>query len=255
MTRRSGRRTALVAALATAAGLALAPQPVGAVGPGRELRFTFERAALLAQSGNADLRVRELTARGGDIDRVSGQPGGRAARFPRYRQSDAPVAVISVVDESGGDDLAPGSRDFTFGADFALDRTSQGSSTDNGNNLVQRGLYNDPMQYKIELDGRQPRCRVKGSAGAVLVRSSLRVSPDVWYDVRCSRAGSRVVLEVTRLSNGRTWRDARSGSIGSLQISRTVPLSVGGKLAHATRIAGSSDQFNGRVDNVFLNVK
>jgi hypothetical protein len=60
----------------------------------------------------------------------------------------------------------PGSRDFEFGAGFSLDTKSTGDHADNGDNLIQRGLFGDKAQYKIQVDKGKVSCRIKGSGGA-----------------------------------------------------------------------------------------
>ncbi|HXH57210.1 LamG domain-containing protein, partial [Iamia sp.] len=148
---------------------------------------------------------------------------------------------------------------FEFGADVVLDATSESGavgSTDNGDNLVQRGLFDDLSQYKLQLDARRPSCRVKGSVGAVFVTASMSVQPGRWYRVRCVRDGSTVSIAVT------TWADdgtptvvtrSATGPTGDMAPSRpTVPLSIGGKLSASGESVTSTDQLNGVVDNVVL---
>lgn len=250
------RLLACTAAAATVAGLTMLGAPAGATSAGRELDLRFEAGAARSNAGATAVTVRTLTAHGGSAENVAGPGGGTAVRLPAFAADDPPLAVLSVVDEEGEDDLSPGSSRFRFGADFALDAASQGSSVDNGNNLVQRGSYRAAMQYKLEVDGRRPGCRVKGTSGAVTVRSSRQVSPGRWYHASCLRSGTTVTLRVVDLAAGTTWTYQRSGSIGAVQAARrSVPLSVGGKLNDRGAIAvSSSDQFNGRVDNAFLNV-
>jgi hypothetical protein len=246
-------------ALAAAAGLtALATlgTPAHAATTGKELDLTFEGSDARTNAGTTSLTVRTLTANGGRVRMVAGESGGSAIRLPAFADSNPPLALLEIIDEQGADDLSPGTARFRYGADFTLDPTSQGSTVDNGNNLLQRGSFRADMQYKVEVDGGRPGCRVKGSAGAVAVRSPRTVVPGDWYRATCLRDGSTLTLTVRRLADGKVWRYSRSGQTGSLQApSRSLPLSVGGKLtARGTIAVKSSDQFNGRVDNAFLNV-
>jgi hypothetical protein len=141
-----------------------------------------------------------------------------------------------------------------------LDTVSEDSGPggrDNGDNLVQRGLFDQRAQYKVQLDHRIPSCRVKGSLGAVSVSSSVRrVRPGVWYRVRCVRAGNRLSIVLTAWSSsGRTkTRDSKTGPIGSVAPRPRVPISIGGKLAQRGVIDDASDQFNGRIDNVVVRI-
>jgi hypothetical protein len=118
---------------------------------------------------------------GGTLGEGAGRDGAgsnRAVRFPAHSAAtDAPRAVVRVVPE-GPDALDPGTGRFESGADVVLDATSESGavgSTDNGDNLVQRGLFDDLSQYKVQLDARRPSCRVKGSAGTVFVTASMSV--------------------------------------------------------------------------------
>jgi hypothetical protein len=245
----------LVAAAAAACLVAASVSPpAGAAVAGREMNLKFGTTAKQTNNGRTPLAVRTVTRNGGRVASTSG-PSGGAVRLPAYQASNAPVAVLAITDTDGADDLAPGTARFTFGADFALDAKSQGSRTDNGNNLVQRGLYGHRMQFKLELDGNRPLCRIKGSGGAVSVKSSRTVAPGVWHRAVCKRSGSRVTLTVKRLSDGVKWATSRSRATGSLRpSSRSVPVSVGGKLNPNGSLARSADQFNGKVDNAFVNV-
>jgi hypothetical protein len=248
---------------ATVATTALVCSAVVGTGPGAraassdaELNLTFEDTALTSNSGSVGMDITVRSRNGGTIDGAAGVGGSRAAAFPAFKASRPPLAVLTVVDARGVDDLSPGQADFRFGADFRLDARSQGSSSDNGNNLIQRGLFGAAMQYKIQVDGNRPLCRLKGTGGVVQVRSSRKVPSNAWYRATCIRRGQDVMLRVVRLDDGRKWTYRASGRTGSLvPSSSSVPLSVGGKVHDNGQIMGkSADQFNGRIDNAFLEV-
>jgi hypothetical protein len=248
--------TATALAVLTVAAL-LATQPSDAAVSGRELRLTFDHTDLLHNSGTARLSVREVSDNQGTIGTVTSWDGtGSAARFPRFELDTPPQAVVTVRDKRGRDDLDPGTADFRFGAEFALDNESWGSSSDNGDNLVQRGLYDDKTQYKLQVDGARPYCRVKGRDGSVTVHSTVTVVPRVWYAAQCTRKGTDLVLVVTRLDDGSRSVYQASGVTGSMRpASSSVPLSVGGKVtSNGALVSDDADQFNGRVDDVVLNV-
>jgi hypothetical protein len=249
-------RAALALSLGAVVPLTWLATPAGAAVDGRELRMTFESTSLRANAGKSALDVGEVRSGGGSVAEAVGSNGvGTAARFPAYDASSPALAMLTVVDNQGADDLAPGAAAFRFGADFTLNPTSAGSSADNGNNLVQRGLFNSSMQYKLDLDKEHPGCRVKGDRGAVQVRAPWKVKSNTWYRLICERDGSSVSLTVQRLSDDRTWRYTGSGKIGELRADRRMRLSIGGKVNAAGKImSGDSDQFNGRVDNVYLNI-
>lgn len=209
----------------------------------------------LSSSGTARVTASITSAGGGTV--VAERHGqGRAARFEPFDPSTPTELAVVVIEPAGDrDPFAPRERSFTFGATFALDARSQGSRVDNGNNLVQRGLAGDGSQYKLQIDSGRLSCRVAGSAGAVHVTASTELRTERWHRARCSRANGSVTLVLVELTPDgpvrRTW--SRSGAIGTLAFNKLPPLSVGGKVdSNGELIAASSDQMNGRVDNVFF---
>lgn len=212
------------------------------------------------QLGTADVVSDVVRLDGGAIRSATGPSGVGAFDYPGFDASSTPSrAVLRVRNTTSNDALAPGRANFVFGADFALDATSTGTRVDNGDNLVQRGLYADSSQYKIDVDGGNLSCRIKGSAGSVMVKSSVDVRPGAWYRVRCSRVSERVHFVVTRfLSDGttRTSSDTRWGGTGALSWPDTrTPVSVGGKLnVQGQIVTSTTDQFNGRVGKPMLNI-
>lgn len=233
------------------------------------IRLSFDEAppaggtyTSFTNRGSAAVAISVASRHGGTLGAGAGRDGAGgngAVRFPAHSAAtDAPRAVIRVVPE-GQEVLDPGAGRFEFGADVVLDATSESGavdSTDNGDNLVQRGLFDDVSQYKVQLDARRPSCRVKGTAGAVFVTAPVTAEPGRWYRVRCVRDGSTVSIAVT------TWADdgtptvvsrSATGPTGDMAPSRpTVPLSVGGKLSAHGEPVTSTDQLNGLVDNVIL---
>jgi hypothetical protein len=126
---------------------------------------------------------------------------------------------------------------------------------DNGNNLVQRGLGDDLSQYKVQVDHRRVSCRVAGDLGAVEPKSRMKVEPGHWYSVTCARVGRTVTLVVRSLAGHQADRVALRGDTGSVTASGSTPLAVGGKVTDEGRVIRlNSDQFNGLVDDVFLEV-
>ncbi|NCT92609.1 hypothetical protein GXB85_16870 [Cellulomonas sp. APG4] len=206
-------------------------------------------------TGTAGARGTVVQHRGGVAVAVASRSGqGTAADFPPARRgSQAPAAVIAVRPPAGSAALAPGTRAFSFGADFRLDAGSTG--IDGGDNLVQRGLADDTGQYKLELDGQRAACVIKGNRGKVTVRSTLTVTRGAWYTAECRRSGDTVSLTVRRIGGTSVTTTAR-GATGSVVTARAdTPLSIGGKLTPAGKVATwSSDQFNGLVDNAFLRI-
>ena len=108
-------------------------------------------------------------------------------RFPAFDASEEAGRAVLVFDPPDGG-LDMGERDFRFGVDFALDDVTQGGE-DDGNNLVQRGLSADPVQFKIQADGDRASCRLAGDEGSVVITSQVELEPHVWYRIVCSRTG------------------------------------------------------------------
>ncbi|GAA4880113.1 hypothetical protein GCM10025788_19220 [Serinicoccus chungangensis] len=235
-------------------GSEVALEPSGYPSPGSRVTSLVNTGGLPVTADIASVYGATATA---DRDRW----GDAAVRLPAPASGwSAPRAIMRVRHQAqSGDPLAPGSRDFSFGATFKKDQRSSGTTTDNGDNLIQRGLASDPAQYKIEVDGGRVACRVAGDAGAVTVRSTVPVYWHRWYSAECVRDGSTVTLRVTEhLSGGdRVTSSRSSGSIGSLRWSKTrTPLSVGGKLAaDGSVIRSATDQFNGVISDPFLDIR
>ncbi len=215
----------------------------------------------MTNKGSADVDISVEATGDAAIDVVLGRDGSPAIRFPVYTGvADAPVAVLLVTpkagegDEAGGT-LAVGAKDFSFGATFALDAMSNGNANDNGDNLVQRGAYEGPGQLKLQVDGHFPSCRILGTEGDILVEGDIKAVPRRWYTVTCTRTQSEVVLKMWpygRKSETLTWRKA--GATGDIPLA-DLPLTVGGKVRPDGSAKTSADQFNGAVDDVFLDVK
>jgi hypothetical protein len=177
-------------------------------------------------------------------------------RLPVYSGvSDPPRAVVRIRASDTSDPLSPRTSEFEFGADFRLDATSTGSTVDNGDNLIQRGLFRDRGQYKLEVDAGKLACRVKGATGQVTVRSPVSISRGAWYRAFCRRAGTQVVLKVARIISGGLGTftsTTANGGTGDVDMGGSVPLSAGGKLsADGLLVLAATDQFNGIVDRVF----
>ncbi len=191
----------------------------------------------------------------------AGRDGSLVFDFPEFTETGTPPrAVLKVMPEAGqADPLAPGQRDFTFGVEFLKDARSIGTTVDNGDNLVQRGLASNVSQYKLELNNGRPGCTLKGSAGEVQVSLDVSVTSSTWYEVTCSRVGESVELRMTEYGlYGRVEEYAamKEGSIGSLEWpEEQTPVAIGGKLAaNGTVIRRATDQFNGQLARPFLTI-
>lgn len=234
----------------------------------RQLDLDFEgRAASLGaiipsatNVGTHEVRTSVSTAAGGRIRLEVGSEGGHALRFPAFNgEGDTPSSALLVHALGAEDFLSPRRRDFGFGADFWLDEESSGTLTDNGDNLIQRGLFEDLAQYKLQIDAGVPSCRVAGRRGEAFVRADGPVAREEWHRVECRREGDQVTMTLAVRTDG-GWGPVRSwettASLGGVRMpDRAVPLSIGSKVNTAGDIVTSStDQFNGVIDNVHFTI-
>jgi len=278
--RRSGVRSGtMVLAVVAAIGLGTGTASAVTADPGDTVvSYDFEPVVaadgtsqtILTNGGSADVVTSVVSAYGGTVQAVESRPTqGTAVRFPTFdASSTGPRAVVKIVNRTSTDVLAPGSRDFSWSADFNIDAETSShtrGSTDNGDNLFQRGLFSD-TQYKLDVDDHQPSCRLRGSSGAtgaVRVIAPLTVVPSQWYHATCTRTGNQLSIEVDAFDDTgavtQQWtRTATSKrGFGTFTWAKTgTPLSIGGKLTATGKPAGGSgDQFNGVVDNAVLTIQ
>ena len=179
-----------------------------------------------------------------------GREEGAALRFPAYSGTQkGSFAALRVEPEEW---LSPGTSEFTFGADVRLDGDSSGSEIDNGDNVLQRGLFADSAQFKIQVDKHRASCVVRGTDGSVVVKSKLALDPAKWYRLSCHRLDNAVTLTVADLKAGTAPAAvSKTGPIGSLDLIGSEPLAIGAKIGEDGELVKSStDQFNGRMDNI-----
>lgn len=240
------------------------------------LSYAFEPASgatsssqpSLGNDGDGAVSTSVVTASGGTLTGVASRPGqGRAVRFPAFDPSaDGARAVVKIVNRTTTDVLAPGRRDFAWSAAFKVDAKSAehtSTSHDNGDNLFQRGLYND-TQFKLDVDNHRPGCRLRGStggSGAVRVVAPVTVSASRWYRATCTRSGSKLTITLARFDSSghvdRSWSRTATSKVGFGRVTwRNIhtPVTVGGKLTPSGTLTRSSDQFNGVVDNPALRI-
>lgn len=253
---------ACLAVLATATGCddsgdeGLAPPDEGQL----VLHFDATPDDGITNTGSGDLTVEVVTLNGGNVSAgPSPTTDAGGIETPEFGGTeDASTAIVMVTNAGAVDELDPGVEDFSFGADINVDPESEADvGPDNGNNVIQRGLF-ESTQYKIQLDHESLTCRVKGSAGDVIVTSTVEIEPERWYRLACDRSGDTVTLAVTDMEadEPRPVTDEQTAPTGSLTpLEPTLPLSIGGKLnADGGVVTDSTDQFNGRIDNVYLDI-
>ncbi|QNE22033.1 hypothetical protein F1D05_34100 [Kribbella qitaiheensis] len=265
-----GRMTKWVVVGATLVALAATPscgeaagvEPVGSVtattpAPDPQLLLTFDdqepgaaTGREIQGEGSATAEVSLLGLNKQKATFVKGRQGGIALRTPPYSgETGGSFSALRIEPEEW---LSPRLSDFTFGADVKLDALSNGSAIDNGDNVMQRGLYADAAQYKIQVDKHHASCVVRGADGAVVVKSKVLLNPSKWYRLTCHRTDKTVKLTVQDLdSNQQPDAIEKTGPIGSLDMIGSEPLAIGAKIGDDGEIIGSStDQFNGLLDNI-----
>ena len=249
------RRPLLAIALATVVtcacllGSVVSSDAAGTSGPMVRVDLSGLNVRGPYSAGWLPVAVDVLSANGGTLRDGPGLSGRFPSFDPAVRGSRAVVRVRSL---GGRDSLSPGRDDFRLGVAFRLDEKSEGGAYDNGNNLVQRGLFADSGQYKLQVEHGHVSCRVKGSTGEVLVVSATKVTPLSWYGASCVRSGDTVTLSVEDKATARTDLTSATTAVGKVAMgSRSVPMSIGGKLnADGAITTGASDQMNGLVRHV-----
>ncbi len=207
-------------------------------------------------------------------DDVATVPGVAATdlgsgRLPTF-SGTGPYAGYAVTASTFGaaDPLAPGIAALTWGADVNVDPgvTVDKVTSDNGNNVIQRGLAGND-QYKLQVDS--PRSAPAASchlrdAGVETAWVRLSLKADVWYRIRCERtvdAGYDVLtLRVLDLRQGtvrtvttRSTLPAANLDFPEANSSYPTPLSIGVKTsAKGAVVVSNADQLNGRVDNAYV---
>lgn len=215
--------------------------------------------AVAQQRGHAEVIVGTLSMHGGEVRTTHDAiPGTGAFDFPAFRTTaHYPRAVVAVAPAGDEDLLEPRTVDFMWGAEFVLDERSAGPAVDNGDNVVQRGLFGHPAFFKAELDLRRAGCTVTGDRGTLVVRARELVRPGWHYTMRCKRSGDDLSVSVTetRPDGGvRTYASHTTGPIGDVDFAGpSVLLTVGGKTGVDGEIIGKeTDQFNGVIANPYL---
>lgn len=215
------------------------------------------------KSTEGDARIEVVTSGSGAVLAVPDTTGGTAAQFPDNAQVVAGGLAVLNVTPTGEDTLAPGDEDFQFGVDVMYPEGAAGDSAgDNGDNLMQRGLFGDQGQYKLQVDHERPACRIAGERDEVLVKSERTLESGQWYRLLCQRADDRVTLFVAEIEepedgpiddDDRDWRSwTTTDRTGPIPAGPTpAPMSVGGKLnPQGGIVADAPDQFSGVLDNV-----
>ncbi len=212
---------AIAGALSVGAVLALAPA-AHAVTPGNSWGMDLSGGVVGDANG-----TQPMTFTGPGVGSVTGRVGG-AVELTR-------APSLGTVANTRYDN--PGNQNFAMGVVF----TSQPIPSSGGysGNLMQKGLFGDPGQVKLQLVPPAKgtvNCRIKGTSGARIITSSVNVDDGAWHTAVCWRSGSLVGVTVDGVVTSLAWNPG--------SVSNTKNLTLGNKTAKA----GSSDQHFGRTD-------
>jgi hypothetical protein len=218
----------------------------------------FDSEDPLATTVAGRVSVRSLEAGGGQIVQVPSGNGTSAVRFPPYSpEAQSPRLVLVINPVGATDPLNPEAQDFSFGADLRLNAASSGKGDDNGDNVLQRGLFSDANQYKLQVDKRVPSCTVKSGKAQLFVKFDDGLD-EGWFRVRCDYEAGSLTLSVSQILADHVEKlgnKTKSVSIGPIGFSARTPATIGGKLgSNGELVLNQSDQFNGELDNVFVDV-
>lgn len=175
-----------------------------------------------------------VVAHGAGLARPKGEAS--ALEFP------APGRGAAVLRIEASEDFNPGERDFSVEAVVRLDRNER----TRGENVIQKGVFDTGQgQWKMQVDGGVPSCRVSGTRTGKHV-SAIAVGRHIeglgWVRVHCGRKGGVLFLEVEGQPTVLAPADA------SMFIANDDPVTIGGRLPGYS----DNDQFHGDVDEVRL---
>jgi hypothetical protein len=218
----------------------------------------FDDEDPLATTVSGRVSVRSLEAGGGQIVQVPSGNGTSALRFPPYSPEAQSPRLVLVLNPLGATDLLnPEAEDFSFGADLRLNEVSSGKGDDNGDNVLQRGLFSDTSQYKLQVDKHVPSCTVRSGSAELFVKFDKGLD-EGWFRVRCAYEAGSLTLSVSKILTDRVEEigsKTESRSIGPIGFGARTPATIGGKLgSNGELVLNQSDQFNGELDNVFVDV-
>ncbi|MBY8872185.1 LamG domain-containing protein [Micromonospora sp. PLK6-60] len=206
--------------------------PTGQVEPGPWTSGCFADVATPGDSGCIAVGGTGSISR---ITRPNGTGSSPALAFPAVGS-----AIVQVPNAAN---LNPGTQDFTISA---LVKVTSAQVTE-GANLIQKGLFADPAQWKLQLDGGKPGCRIKGTRGPdtveLLATATTSIADQGWKFVQCKRRGDLLTVHVDNVQ-------VADKDKATMDITSTAKVTIGAK---GTGLS-NNDQFRGALDNAILSI-
>jgi hypothetical protein len=202
--------------------------------------FNGRRSGSISDESGHGHTLRIVAAHGGAVRPVV-HGHGLALAFPG--ECAAQVCPHVALQSPSSTDLNPGTRDIAFGADVLL----PAGDTSKGENIVQKGYSVTSSQWKLQVDGvaGRPSCVLVGDPDLTIriVYSSISISDGHWHALQCRRVGGTLAIFVDGVDRGLIAVPA------TLSVRNERPLSIGAKGAFP-----DNDQFNGALDNVWVQI-
>jgi hypothetical protein len=252
MIRRIVTRSVIASAVLVATLLAGAPPAFAAT---EQMRFNFELApsgqvepgpwsagCFTSVAAPADAGCIAVAA-AGSVERVQRPSGAATSPAVKFPAPGAGRAVIQVPDAAH---LDPGTADFTLTALVKLtaDEVSAGA------NVVQKGTFGGTTggQWKLQVDGGVPSCRIAGLRDGVEVAAMAVWSGSIagtgWKFIECKRRGAVLSVNVATSAT-----PVPAPEDATMDITSSAKVFIGAK-----GTGTNNDQFHGAVDNVVFSV-
>lgn len=221
----------------------------GAAAVGATLLVSIVLAASVPASAGVPAMLRaEYTfdvVNDGIVDDLSGR-GHALTLSGNYSSADGlatPAVAFAPVSRAATPHVAnlnPVRREFAVSVVFRI--ADDISALTDTPNMVQKGFFNDPGQWKMQLqpDIAAVQCRIKGTVSAQLLTSSVtEVDDGLWHTATCWRAGAWVGVTVDGVDV------SVNQAVGDVANGR--PMLIGAK-----SLSSITDQFTGEIDYVAL---
>ena len=201
--------------------------------------FDGRSGSILDESGRGHT-LSLVAEHGGWVRPVVHGPGTALAFPPKCTAGACPHVALQSPSSA---DLNPGTRDISYGADVLL----APGQTSKGQNIVQKGYSTTSSQWKLQIDGAdgRPSCVLVDDRKPTIriVTSGVPVADGRWHAVQCRRSGPTLTVYVDDVGRGMVRVPAK------LSVTNSRPLSIGAKGAF-----DDNDQFNGALDNVWVQI-